>query len=220
MHEPILQLSRGPARRQRGFTLPDVLVGTLIALTTLAVVLSFNRVQLFALRNQIAQVDVQTVGRNLTDLFTREIRRAGTNPTCVLFEAITEARADRIRFQQDTNGNGVIDAAGGEDIAYLYAYADQVVERATAGVTEPLLDGVALAGSRFRYFDGAGTELIGAGTPPELTEAERVLIRRVRIEVVLSSSGADPLSLAPLTARFSSDVSIRNRFFQRSVTCD
>lgn len=220
MSERQMQLSVSrTARRQAGFTMPDVLVGTLIALATLAIVATFNRVQLFALRNQIAQVDVQTVGRNLTDLFTREVRRAGTNPTCSPFEAIVEARADRIRFRHDTNGDGVIDPAVGEEIAYRLDLPGQIVTREASGVSEAILTGVTLAGSRLRYFNGAGGEIIPAGNPPELTAAQRGSVRRVRLELDLAVPGRDPRNPAPHTARFSSDVNLRNRFFLESVSC-
>jgi len=214
-----LNRSRLANRGERGYTLPEVLVATVISLITIGAVLSFNRAQLFALRDQSSQLDVQTIGRNFTDLFTREVRRAGMDPTCSKsFEAIASARPDQIEIKSDLNGNGAIDATG-EDVIYTYNPAIGNVERTSGGVTDVILSGVNVSGSTLRYYDGAGAELLPSGSPPALTATQRTAVRRVQLVLTIQETGIDPHNPAAFAASFSSNVDLRNRFFIVSTAC-
>src|SRR5450759_658202 len=70
---------------QAGFTLTEALVATALGLVVLGVFMSFHIAQMYAMRNQTGQVDLQTSARSIADLFAREVRRAGTgtNPNCI-----------------------------------------------------------------------------------------------------------------------------------------
>lgn len=216
-----MQLSPAAAgrRRQAGYSLPELLIATALSLVAIGAVLSFNRAQLFALRNQSTQLDVQTVGRNFIDLFTREVRRAGMDPTCAKsFEGIADARPNRIQVKADLNKNGAVDVAG-EDVTYTYDPDSGSVTRATGGSTESLLSNLNVAGSTLRYYDGAGVELVPAGNPAALTVAQRTAARRVQLVLVLQAAGVDPRNPAPFKASFSTNVDLRNRFFVTSTAC-
>jgi len=196
-----------------------VRTGPGVTLVTLAAAGVLYRGQVLALRQQAVQLEVQTAGRNAVELFSRDVRRAGLNPTCAkTFEGIAEARPDRVRLQSDFDGSGAIDRAG-EDIVYAYDFESGSVLRTAGAVPEVLATGIDASRSRLRYFDAAGVELLPSGWPPALDLDQRRVIRRVRIELELRAPSANPsVGLAPRAA-FSSNIDLRNRFFVRSTAC-
>ena len=222
MHLANVQLNRRRRRRigfnQHGYTLPELLIGTAISLTALAAFFSFHRFQLYAMVNQSNQLELQTIGRNLLDLVSGEIRRAGEDPTCSKsFDAIAQASSNAIRIQSDLNGNGVIDAAG-EDVTYSYDLSSQSVQRTSGGVTEPITDShIQFEGAELQYYDGAGNQLTSA--TGALSAAQRTSIRRVRVILNLQTAGVDPQNTTLLRANMTSNVDIRNRFFVTSTAC-
>jgi hypothetical protein len=212
----------GRRRRQGGFTPVEVLVASAVGLSALAAVLSLNRFQMLTLRNQTAQVDVQTTVRNIVELFGREVRRAGANPGCKIaaFSGIVEARGGRIRVQSDLNGDGKLTSAG-EDVYYRFRDGRDTVERTdmgTGGSAESLLSGVDLQDSNLRYYDGNGTELT-PGWDGVLSAAERSAVRRVRIELNVAATGLGIASTRRLVAQASADVDLRNRYFLGATAC-
>lgn len=221
MHDRNVQLAAHRLRLfsdARGSSLMDVLVGTALGLVTLASLLGFYRFQLFALRNQSAQVEVQTAARNILNLMVGDLRRAAANPTCVSnFEGVAEAFADRIRVRSDLNANGVIDAAG-EDIAYKFDRTAKTLTRTAGGITEELSDtNFGAADFRLRYFDGNGTELTPGASG--LTQTQRAQVRRIRLSLTLERRSIDPRNNQTLTATVSSTADLRNRFFVSALSC-
>jgi prepilin-type N-terminal cleavage/methylation domain-containing protein len=217
-HMQLTRSQRSGGLGQAGFTLTELMVASLLGLVVVGNFVAFNRFQLFALRNQANQLDIQTDARNLADLFAREIRRAGTNPTCAAgISAIAAAGTYQIEIQADLNGNGVIDGNNNEDVTYQYSPDANTVERIANGTTETLLSGVNLTGSRLRYFNAAGAELIPASLT--LLPSQRAAVTRVRLELALSGGAVDPTNHLPLRARVASDVDLRNRFFIGTMPC-
>jgi len=204
---------RRAPRRAAGFTLIEVLVALLLGAGVSTTVLWFTRTQFFTLEDQARQLDLQTTSRAMVDLFAREVRRAGMDPQCTkAFEGLAEASTTRVRVLADLNLNGVLDAAS-EDLAYHIVAPDRI-ERGAGPTTEVLVDGVQVTGSRLRYYDGGGVELApGAG----LSAAQRAQVRRVRLELAVSTPSLNPEHL--LTARVATDVELRNRFFVASTGC-
>lgn len=202
-------------RRTGGFTLAELLVAMLMGLGLAATVVWFNRLQFHAMEDQARQLTVQSATRAIAELFAREVRRAGLDPTCAgLFQPLVEADATQLHFQADLDGNGALDAAS-EDLRYRFD-ADSGVARLAGGVAETLLDEVDLLGSRLRYFDGAGGELVPA---PSLSAAQRAQVRRVRLELAVRTAAASPSRDQPLVARIATDVELRNRFFLGTAAC-
>jgi prepilin-type N-terminal cleavage/methylation domain-containing protein len=206
---------RRSRRSQAGFTLMEILVSTAIALVALTTAGAFNRFQLFSLRTQANQLDLQTTARNVVDLFAREVRQAGFDPNCAkTFSGVATASAAQLRILSDLNANGMIDGTN-EDITY--AFTTRQLARTTVEATDVLISDLDVTGSRFRYYDSAGTEIIpGSG---QLSSAQRAAVQRVRIELVVTGQAADPLNLQPLKAQASSNVDIRNRFFIGGTGC-
>jgi len=198
-----------------GFTLHELLISSAIGLVACATFASLSNFQLSALQNQATQLDLQITGRSVVDLFAREARRAGRNPTCAqTFAAIAEGTTDRVRIQSDLNGNGAIDGPN-EDVTYRFNSDDGTITRIANGVTDQLLSGIDPTGSRFRYFDGAGTELVPVTA---LTQAQRSSVRRVRMELAVRNATV-PSNSSPLRTQMSTDVDLRNRFFVASTAC-
>jgi type II secretory pathway component PulJ len=199
-----------------GFSLPEIMITTAISLAACATFLSFSNFQLAALRNQADQLDMQTAGRSIVDLFAREVRRAGRNPTCAgTFAAIAEATSYRLRIQSDLNGSGTIDGHN-EDITYGFNTYSRAITRLADGVTDELVSGIDPTGSRLRYFDAAGSELIPVWA---LTQAQRNSVRRVRLELTVRSGATRYGRSAPLQTQVSTDVDLRNRFFVAKTGC-
>lgn len=202
----------------------ELLAATALSLVTLAALLSFNRFQLFALRNQANQIDIETAARSIVELFARDVRRAGLNPGCAIatFSGIADARWYSLRIQSDLDGDGALTAAN-EDLTYRYNIVGNSIERVdnSAGVdssVDVLASGLDLSGSKLRYFNGAGVELI-SGTTSGLTAAQRSSVRRIRIQLSLVGKAVDPTSNIPLVARAATDVDLRNRYFVTSTAC-
>ncbi len=204
-------------RGEAGFSLPELLVAAGVSLVALLFIAAFNRFQLFAIRDQAAQVDLQSNARSIADLFAREIRRAGLDPTCSkAFEAIATASKTQIRFLSDLNGDGAIGGAN-EDITYRFRLWREKIERTSGGVTDLLMSGLDPAGSGLVYFDANGTELIpGSGG---LTSAQRAAVRRVRVNLAFKGDAVDPQNPQLQVAQVSADIDLRNRFFLDSTAC-
>ena len=212
------RLRRLLPKRKRGFTTMEVLVAGTIGLIALGAFASFNRFQTFALRNQAAQLAVQSDARAVIDLMAREVRRAGLDPTCgKAFEGVAIAESQGIQVQADLNGDGAIGAPG-ESIYYRRNLETGDVERVAGGVTDVVLPGDEVAGGSVRYFDGAGNELTNA-TGGGLSAAQRASVRRVRISLVLAADLVDPNSTGQARASVSTDVELRNRFFLTGAAC-
>jgi type II secretory pathway pseudopilin PulG len=206
-------------RAHAGYTLTETLVAIVVALLAVAATLSFNRFQLFAMRNQVNQLDLQTNARNFLDLFAREVRRAGQDPSCAkTFGALAEAGHWRIRLQSDFDGDGALTGTN-EDITYAYNYWYDRIERTANGTTSILINGVNVYDCSLRYFDAAGNELYPSGWFETLASAQRAQVRKVRLEVALTGPDVDPLNPSTLRARLSTDVDLRNRFFISSTAC-
>jgi hypothetical protein len=187
-----------------------------LTLVGMATALSFNRAQFFTFRDQARQLDIQTGTRGIVDLFAREVRRAGRDPVCTgVFTPLVLGTATQVRFQSDLNSNGTLESTT-EDLTYRIVSSYTRMERVAGTTLEVLLNSVDLAGSRFRYYDGAGAELWPG---PTLTPAQRAAVRRVRLELIARGWSAGSPSSSALMARAATDVELRNRFFIALNTC-
>ncbi|MFQ5666771.1 MAG: PilW family protein [Candidatus Binatia bacterium] len=199
-----------------GFTIHEVLIATTLGLLVMGGFLSAYSFQLFSMQDQVNQLHVQTTARSIVDLFAREVRRAGTNPTCAQnIAGIALATATQLRIQSDFNESGDIDAPN-EDVTYRYDPAAHTIERVSGGVPETLATNIDPSGSVIRYFDDAGQEL---KPDPALTASQRAAVRRVRIELNLSAHATNPHHSVASRAQVSTDVDVRNRYFAGQVSC-
>lgn len=210
--------SSAPGRRARaaGFTLIEVLVSTAVGLTLLASLLTVQRFQLLAVEDQSTQLNVQSAARSFADLFVREVRRAGFDPSCSgAPETIVRATAAEVRVQADLDGSGAVDAPD-EDVTYRFDLQRNRVERIAGDRAEVLLQGFDPERSAFRYFDGAGNELVPA---PALTADQRAAVRRVRLDLVLTAARARGDRDVPVQASVAAEAELRNRYFVGTTNC-
>jgi type II secretory pathway component PulJ len=112
-----------------GFTITELVLALaitmVIILAMVSLLISLNRT--FVVQNVTA--GVQQVTRSGINIMTRSIRMAGFNPLKVNRIGILQASADKIRFQQDTNGSGKIEIGKDEDIAYLLNDNHQLIRQ-------------------------------------------------------------------------------------------
>lgn len=207
------------SRGQRGATLVEVLVASLLGIIAVGTINWFSRFQLFSLRNQAAQSDLQMVARGVSDVFARDVRRAGFDPHCTAaVAAITHADPYTLTLQSDLDGNGTLGGID-ETLTYRLNFTDgnSRLERVANDRTDVLLDGIEVGETRFRYFAGDGLEVVNVAAG--LTSAEMATIRRVRLELAAEVHAADPGRALPGQVRLGNDVDIRNRHFVNSVGC-
>ncbi len=206
---------------QRGFTIVETLVAMTVTLIVVASLARFETSQVTALRDQTDQIDLQSAGRSVVEIASRDLRRAGLDPSCGgQFDGIASATSKTVRIKADLDGSGLIDGAD-EDITYRYNPEARRIERAAGSSWagsgfSTLVDNVDVDGSEIRYFDGEGNELIPA---PFLTKEQRDSIRRVRLELSLRSPHPDTSADTTLGTNLTADVTLRNRFFMGAASC-
>lgn len=200
--------------QQRGSSVLEALVSMLLGSVLLLGLHVFSQAQLKSMQNQATQISVQSVARSMVELIARDLRRGGMDPTCSkAFSALSVAKSDEVRIKSDLDASGFIDEPE-EDVSYRYDHATNSVQRISGGISSDLLAGIAFAGSRLRYFDGTGVELVpNAGG---LGATDRSRVRRVRIEIALADSATEP---EQQQARVATDVDLRNRYFLASTEC-
>ncbi|HEX7407466.1 MAG TPA: hypothetical protein VF515_07415 [Candidatus Binatia bacterium] len=203
---------------QAGFTLTEALVATALGLVVLGVFMSFHIAQMYAMRNQTGQVDLQTSARSIADLFAREVRRAGTgtntNPTChgTVSTGILMAQSSRMRIRADLNGDGSLTGPN-EDVTYTLDFTNNQVTRTdnASAQTNTLWSGLSLAGSQILYFDSNGIQLTPSSTG--LSAAQLLQVMRVRLQLTLTVNVIQPRNPLQQTAAEAADVELRNRHF-------
>jgi type IV pilus assembly protein PilW len=96
-------------RKDRGFSLIELMVAMAIATILMAGTYTFYRSQLRSHVTQLVVVDMQQDARVAMYMMTREIRMAGCDPQNNTGAAIRIANASEIAFDSDEDGNGAID---------------------------------------------------------------------------------------------------------------
>lgn len=203
---------KGTLRSNAGFTLVEILISTTLGLMVVAGFLSMATSQVTAAREQSTQIDLQQTVRDVAELFSREVRRAGSDATCSdSFDAIDFANLWGIRLKSDLDGDGSVN---GPDENVLYLYSASKLTRSANNRTETLIDDVHWEGSHIKYFDGDGNELISGLVG--LNSDQRAAVRRVRFVIDIYQNTSDG---GRAHARAASDINLRNRFFVRSTGC-
>jgi hypothetical protein len=203
--------------RMRGISTLEVLASSVLTLMTVGTIFVTQQGQMKAYASQRAYADSQIVTRSVMDLMTRELRLAGYNPTnapallhteagcTTITRAFVTATPTQVRFRQDLNANGVIDAALGEDVTY--SISGTQIRRALGDGAPTVLVDYANAGTglAFRYFNNGNppVELV----PPLAACPGLANIAKVRITL----SATVPNPHLPLLSTAQSEVAVRNR---------
>lgn len=191
---------------EKGVSSVEILVASVIGMIAMAGVSSFSQMQSQTLTAQAGRLDEQTTARNAIELFSREVRLAGLDPSCSgAFDGIVSASTTQIQFNSDLDSDGAIDAAT-EEVRYQINTAGQLVRIQNQG-SDLLVSGISLDDSRFFYLDANGNEI---ATPVSQDEIDSV--RRIGIELTVGDAGGESMSL-------STEVSLRSRFFVKPIEC-
>lgn len=196
----------------RGVTLLEVLFASGVGLLAVAAFMSLNVAQLYAMRGQSSQVELQTAARTIADLFTREVRRAGSGIAidCATSRGVLSAGPTTLRVRAELDG-----AAGftgpNEDVTYEIDVASNRITRTDRGTREVLWAGASVGSSRLSYLDKDGTVIVPSGT--ELSAAQLLAIRRIRLRLDLTEHVPQPRNTLVQTALEVTDVELRNRYF-------
>jgi Tfp pilus assembly protein PilE len=208
---------------QAGFTPVEALIATAAGLLAISAFASFNTAQMYALRTQAKQTDLQSAARSIVDLFAREVRRAGTgtNPNCTGTDStgIVTASSTSLRIRADLNNTGYT-LGPNEDVIYTLDYFNDAVKRTdvnSSWVADTLWSGAlgggwtsAIAGSQFLYYDSNGNQLAAMGG---LSATQLTQVVRIKLELALTAKGSQPGNSMLLTAKDSATVDLRNRYF-------
>ena len=207
----------------------EVLAAASICLLLLGVASSFFVSQQRMLLVQSAYAQSQNVTRTFTDLFGRELRMAGYDPTGVaiaksgsgvgvscpsVVQAITFAGQDRIAFRQDLNNDG--DATDtNEHVTYSLSNG-QILRQDGNATAIPLVNGVASGGFDIQYFDNSYPPNALAnftGNPAGLNQGDRDCVAKVRVRLTAQLASPQFYDIQPLISSIDSEVAIRNRSF-------
>ncbi len=207
---------------QRGFTLPELLVGMTLALVAGVGAVTFVRAQSLAMQVQAGQADLNDSSRGAIEFMAREIRQAGYAPILPCPGAvggfvggfgIVSGGTQSLHIQYDSNEDGIIQlgAIFSEDVTYQYAAATQSVQRVVGGVATDLITDVPSDGFQFRYYDGAGAELVpGAGGLTTGPAGQTAAVVRVAIRIEPTKT-PDTRTTSQARASLWTNVGIRSR---------
>ncbi len=157
-------------RDERGLTLVELAVAAAVTGLLMAAVLTVFQAGLRAYAWGAARVEAQQSARAALERMARELREAGYDPTGAGLAAVVVAEPERVVFQRDLNGNGVVDPTS-ERVTFLLRPGERVLRRDAGGGAQPLAEGIRRL--RLGYADAAGAPT---------TDPARVAAVRVRLE--------------------------------------
>ena len=192
------------ARDQRGFSLAEVLVSTVIALWLALILHEFHRAVSRSVWAQEQRSQAQQIARVAADLMARELRVAGYGGNGVALATLRVAAPDQVEVQADLNGDGDT-ADANEIVGYRYDPTKQALMRSTGGGSpQPLVDHVPSGAFSLLYRDEAGTPLTGT-----LDAAARAQVREVEIHLGVEFP-ADPTQQRTVLVTHIERVQLRN----------
>lgn len=178
-------------RDERGVTLAEILVVTAVIGLLMAGLLGLLQVGVRSYTWGAARVEAQQSARVALERAAKELRDAGYDPTGAGLAAVLIAEPERVVYQRDLNGNGVIDPTS-ERVTILRRTGEAILRREAGGGAQPLVEGV----RRFRleYFDRR-----------RLPTADPARVALVRMFIETGGAGAAPGVV------METEVALRNR---------
>lgn len=175
-------------RAVNGVSLAELLVSLAVLGLVLAAVFGVLHGALTAYGWGAGRIEAQQSARVALERMMGELREAGYDPTGGGIRPIVVAAPDRVTFQCDLDGDGVVDATR-ERVTFLLRPGENVLRRDAGGGAQPIIDGVRQF--RLSYFDRAGLPV---------TDPSRVALVRIHLDVGLTGP----------VAVMQTDVSLRN----------
>ena len=198
----------------QGFTLPELLVATLISFLLSTAGFLFFRSQLRSLTDQSAGLDAIEGARASLDYMANEIRTAGEKPTLACGGCgLTAGNGTSLSISFDANGDGNATATD-EQVSYAYNSGAQLIQRCTGANCTPSTTLIKNAASlAFEYFLSNSDIPVTTPTAAELastactTTAADPCVARVRITVQVNAARATTVT----TTTLKSTVTLRNK---------
>jgi prepilin-type N-terminal cleavage/methylation domain-containing protein len=177
-------------RRERGFTLVEILVtvailgAVMVILST--IMMSSNRTH----RKTVRQAEIQTDLRQAIDLIAAELRQAGADSASVGILPVVYADSVQVHVRADLNSNGTIQTAEpSEDITYSYNTGSGSIMRNPGTGAVVMLPNV--TAMQLRYFNAANQPL--ALLP--LSAADRGLVHSIGLTITAADIDSLPVTL-------------------------
>jgi Tfp pilus assembly protein PilW len=192
------------ARRQGvGLTVVELLIAILLTSASTAALVGGVATVARTYRRIEERTQAQQTARLVLELMSRDLRRAGFDPTGSSLDPILAAGDHTLQIQADDNGDGVVDDRSEELVAYVFESGDGTLSRVVGHQSMPIASGLPADGCRLVFVDAAGSQLLDAGAG--LDGPQRAAIRRVRLRAVVRDATQTILADA------ASEVALRNR---------
>ncbi len=145
--------------RTAGLTLVELMIGTALAMATLATFTALLTSILAARARAAEAAEAMTAVASAIDQIVRDVRLAGYDPLGRGIAGISAASATAVVLAADLDGSGDVDPASEEQISYRTATGGDTLQRIVGQQSLPLLSDLAAGGFRIAYLDGSGVEL-------------------------------------------------------------
>jgi len=169
----------------RGTGLVELLVGTALGLAVLSLLTLIVGLGGRVLAACGARGEAEDTAQLAIEAFTFDARRAGFDPTAAGVGPLAEARADRVAFSADLDGNGAVDTSSEESAAHVCSVPTGRLSRIIGRQSLPLAEGVTACG--FSYLDATGAPI--AIPAAGLDAAARARVRAVALHLTLLPAG-------------------------------
>jgi Tfp pilus assembly protein PilW len=170
--------------RTAGLTLVELVIGTALAMATLATFTALLTSILAARARAAEAAEAMTAVASAIDQIVRDVRLAGYDPLARGIAGVVTPTAQSVVLRADLDGSGDVDTSSEEQITYRLNAAGDALQRLVGQQNLPILSDVAAGGFRLRYFDVHAVEL----DPSSAGAADRV--RLVTIELALRATSA------------------------------
>ena len=172
-------------RRRRGASLLETLVAVVVGLFLLSTLSAALAAGARALVHAGARAEASDTWTLAADALLFDVRRAGHDPAAAGVEAVTVARADRVTFEADLDGDGTVDGGSAERVSWICNPTTRRLSRMLGAQSMPIADGAVACG--FTFFDTDGAPIaIPAG---ELDAPARARIALVALLLRLEPRG-------------------------------
>jgi type IV pilus assembly protein PilW len=207
------------SKKNKGFTLIELMVSMVLSMTVLAAVYSFYKVQARNLKVQENRQEGMEYARGVLDLMAREIRNAGYNPTKATSgtncagtptagtPGVVTATSTLFKFTYDSTSDGNCNGTD-EEITYEYqtpgpqnCASNGDVVRTANGTSEAITDCNVTAFSYTYYAKDSSTAM-----SPIVVAS----IQRMKVSITIQSKNPDAEFGGQLTSAVSSNIELRN----------